>query len=143
MVSLNALTPELLCSNLPETLAALKDDAVWKEIPLISNLPNFDQLKDMQLVRFRGLVQDMLDPEIYLETFQTKWGEMGDVKLRNGKYRDNIKLEVILFSFDFQIRNVNWCLVSGDFRKMKKSFSIQKLMCIKSGDRFSRCRFPH
>lgn len=107
MVSLNELTPELLCSNLPETLAALKDDAVWNQIPLISNLPNFDQLKEMQLVRFRGLVQDMLDPEIYLETFQTKCGETGDVKSRNGKYRDNVKLEVISFSSNFQICDVD------------------------------------
>lgn len=94
MVSLTELTPELLCSNLSETLSALKDDAVWKQIPLISNLPNFDQLKEMQVVRFRGLVQDMLDPEIYLETFQTKCVDNGEVKLRNGKYRDNIKMEV-------------------------------------------------
>lgn len=95
MVSLSELTPELLCSNLSETLSTLKDDAVWAQVPLISNLSNFDHLKEMQLVRFRGLVQDMLDPEIYLEAFQTKCESNGEVKLRNGKYRDNVKLEVI------------------------------------------------
>lgn len=95
MIALNELTPELVCSNLPGTLATLTDDAVWKEIPLISNLANFDHLKEMQLVRFRGLVQDMRDPEIYLETFQTKCVENGDVKVRSVKYRDNIELEVI------------------------------------------------
>lgn len=95
MIALNELTPELVCSNLPGILETLKDDAVWKQIPLISNLLNFDDLKEMQLVRFRGLVQDIRDPEIYLETFQTKSLENGDVKLRTVKYRDNIKLEVI------------------------------------------------
>lgn len=95
MISLNELTPDLVCNNLPETLATLKDDAVWREIPLISSLRSYDHLKEMQLVRFRGLVQDMRDPEIYLEAFQTKSVENGDVKLRSLKYRDNIKLEVI------------------------------------------------
>lgn len=95
MDSLRKLTPELLCNNLTETLSALKDDEIWKQIPLISHLNNFDHLKEMQLVRFRGLVQDMLDPEIYLEQFQTKSKENGGVQLRSGKYRDNIKLEVI------------------------------------------------
>lgn len=116
---MNELTPELVCSNLPETLATLKDDAVWREIPLISSLTSFDHLKEMQLVRFRGLVQDMRDPEIYLETFQTKCVENGDVKLRSIKYRDNIKLEVIypLRCFPF------WCsLMFECFRRMKKSF---------------------
>lgn len=110
MVSLNELTPELLCGKLTETLSTLKDDAVWSQVPLISNLPNFDQLKEMQLVRFRGLVQDMLDPEIYLEKFQTKCETDGEVKLRNGKYRDNIKLEVIysIYAPPFVVVNDVW-----------------------------------
>lgn len=94
MVSLDELTPELLSTNLSETLMTLKDDDVWKRIPLISNLSNFDRLKEMQLVRFRGLIQDMRDPEIYLETFQTKCAENGEIKLRSAKYRDNVKIEV-------------------------------------------------
>lgn len=94
MVLLNELTPELLSTNLSDTLLTLKDDDVWKRIPLISNLSNFDRLKEMQLVRFRGLIQDMRDPEIYLETFQTKCAQNGETKLRGAKYRDNVKIEV-------------------------------------------------
>lgn len=94
MISISGLTPDLLCSNLSETLLVLEDHAVWQQIPLISSLSNFDRLKETQLVRFRGLVQDMHDPEIYLEKFQVKCVESGEVKQRSGKYRDNIKLEV-------------------------------------------------
>lgn len=97
MISLKELTPDSLCKNLNETLATLSDDAVWREIPLISNSSNFNGLCEHQLVRFRGLVQDIRDPEIYLETFQTRCGPDGEVTVRNGKYRDNHKLEVISF----------------------------------------------
>lgn len=48
---------------------------------------------DMQLVRFRGLVQNMLDPEIYLESYQTKT-DTETLTLRKGKFRDNLKLNV-------------------------------------------------
>ena len=52
---------------------------------------------DMQLVRFRGLVQNMLDPEIYLESYQTKT-DAETLALRKGKFRDNLKLQVSVTS---------------------------------------------
>lgn len=93
MDTIKTLTPELLVNSSEEILQILNDDSIWKQIPLISNMDNFDKLKEMQLVRFRGLIQDMMDPEIYLQTFQTTNTE-NNLCTRNGKYRDNIKLEV-------------------------------------------------
>lgn len=93
---MESLTPELFMKKSAEMLDALSDDSVRSKIPLISNWDNFNQLKDMQLVRFRGLVQNMLDPEIYLETYQTKTDD-DQFALRNGKFRDNLALKVIFF----------------------------------------------
>lgn len=93
MEVIDALTPELFMERTAEVLEALSDDSVGIKIPLISNWENFDRLKDMQLVRFRGLVQNMLDPEIFLETYRTK-NDTDVFQNRNGKFRDNFKLEV-------------------------------------------------
>lgn len=93
METVESLTPEMYLEQSSEVLAALSNEINRVKIPLISNWENFDRLKDMQLVRFRGLVQNMLDPEIYLETYQTKT-DTETLQLRKGKFRDNIKLKV-------------------------------------------------
>lgn len=92
---MESLTPEQFIANPSEVLAALSNEVTRAKVPLISNWENFNRLKDMQLVRFRGLVQNMLDPEIYLDTYQVK-DENGAVSARKGKFRDNLKLEVIV-----------------------------------------------
>lgn len=97
METLESLTPELFMEKSVNVLETLSNERFRSKIPLISNWENFDQLKDMQLVRFRGLVQNMLDPEIYLESYQTKGGD-DTFAIRKGKFRDNLKLEVIISS---------------------------------------------
>lgn len=97
---IESLTPDLFIKKSAEVLEALSKDEVRSKIPLISNWENFDRLKDLQLVRFRGLVQNMLDPEVYLEVYQTK-RDNDTMNLRNGKFRDNLKLEVF-FSCHFK-----------------------------------------
>ncbi|XP_055316672.1 mini-chromosome maintenance complex-binding protein isoform X2 [Sitodiplosis mosellana] len=92
METLEALTPELFAEKSVEVLEALSKEVNLVKIPLISNWENFNQLRDMQLVRFRGLVQNMLDPEIYLESYQTK-SDTDTLTMRKGKFRDNLKLE--------------------------------------------------
>lgn len=96
MEILDSLTPELFIERTSEVLEAVSNGNVRAKIPLISNLDSFDQLNDGQLVRFRGLVQNMFDPEIYLEQYQIKDGN-NDLHTRNGKYRDNLKLKVRKF----------------------------------------------
>lgn len=93
---MESLTPDIFMEKAGEVLDALSNEEIRTKIPLISNLDNFDRLTDMQLVRFRGLVQNMLDPEIYLETYQTK-NENDALFMRKGKYRDTFKLQVIVF----------------------------------------------
>lgn len=55
-------------------------------IPLL-NYAQLQQLPDGTLVRFRGMVQDMLDPEIYLERYEVRTAE-GGVRVQDGRYRD-------------------------------------------------------
>lgn len=93
MELIQSLTPEQFMERSDEVSQILLDEAVRAQIPLISNWRNFNGLKDLQVVRFRGLVQNMLDPEIYLEKYQTKGGDDA-MQLRNGKYRDNFRLAV-------------------------------------------------
>lgn len=93
MELIQSLTPEQFIERSNEISEILLDESVRAQIPLISNWRNFNGLKDLQIVRFRGLVQNMLDPEIYLERYQTK-SEDDSMQLRNGKYRDNFRLAV-------------------------------------------------
>lgn len=72
-------------SNESEIIETLKDFEKWKSIPLLdhASLHNF---KDHGLVRFRGMVQDMLDNETYLEKYKVNGGEAS--RVQNGKFRD-------------------------------------------------------
>lgn len=95
MDSIATLTPERFIDQSEKYLELLNtDEEVRKSIPLISSLKSYEQLKDAQLVRFRGLIQDMQDPEIYLETYQTKDAN-NTISTHKGKYRDNLKLKVV------------------------------------------------
>lgn len=138
MSSVNTLTPQDVLSNSSEVLKTLGSDQVWRSVPLISSLDKFDHLKEMQLVRFRGLIQDMMDPEIYLESFQTK-NATNEIKMHSGKYRDNIKLEVRMRNCLKYLLKIMICSLS--VRKMKKFNSIQMKMFTRSDDQYSWFRF--
>lgn len=86
------LSPDMLVDQPELAKQLLSNERFITKIPLINTWKSFGQLHEMQLVRFRGLVQNMLDPEIYLEAYQVKNGDV--VEMRNGMYRDNINLQV-------------------------------------------------
>ncbi|XP_075160609.1 mini-chromosome maintenance complex-binding protein [Haematobia irritans] len=70
----------------------LKDPNLWSTIPLLNYTP-LHELKDYSVVRFRGMIQDMLDPEIYLETYEVKkCGSATEPRIQQGKYRDCLVL---------------------------------------------------
>lgn len=78
----------------------LKDPDVWKQIPLLNSAPicNF---KDKQLVRFQGMIQDMYDPEYYLEQYEVKNTTTGESDIRCGLYIDVAHCLVNCFVFFF------------------------------------------
>ncbi|KAG8034980.1 hypothetical protein G9C98_008056 [Cotesia typhae] len=62
----------------------------FEGIPSLNNLP-LHGLKDGQLVRFSGMIQDMYNPELYMEKYQVKNLDTGSVNMRSGMYEDTLK----------------------------------------------------
>ncbi|KAH8263240.1 hypothetical protein KR044_006435 [Drosophila immigrans] len=81
---------ELATQDLASWKALLEDPAKWHSIPLLNHTP-LHKLKDQVLVRFRGMVQDMMDPEIYLERYEIKSAD-GNRRVQQGKYLDCLRL---------------------------------------------------
>lgn len=86
-------TPDELAAQGMESTALkdlLKDSSRWHSIPLLNYTP-LHKLKDQTLVRFRGMIQDMMDPEIFLERYEVKSPD-GSKRLQDGKFRDCLRL---------------------------------------------------
>lgn len=59
----------------------------WNQIPSLNVSPNHS-LVDGQVVRFRGMIQDMFDPELYLSEYEAKDVKTGQNRLLTCRYRD-------------------------------------------------------
>lgn len=74
-----------------------------KEIPLLNNIP-LHSLKDQQVVRFKGMIQDIHDPEYYLKQYEVKNTRTNTHELRCGMYGDTAKcLVTISLKFIFYV----------------------------------------
>ncbi|XP_022900658.2 mini-chromosome maintenance complex-binding protein isoform X1 [Onthophagus taurus] len=60
------------------------------QIPYL-NAISMDGLKDGALVRFRGMVQDMRSCEYYLDKYEIKKKDTGEVTYKSGRYQDIIE----------------------------------------------------
>lgn len=69
----------------------LEDIKTWSKIPLLNYTP-LHKLKDYSIVRFRGMIQDMQDPEIYLEQYEVIKTDGSGKRMQKGKYRDCLVL---------------------------------------------------
>jgi len=65
----------------------LDNESVRRSLPSLNLTPNHE-LTDGQLVRFRGMVQDMFDPEIYMAEYETRNLATGVNQVVCGRYRD-------------------------------------------------------
>ncbi|XP_023938645.1 mini-chromosome maintenance complex-binding protein [Bicyclus anynana] len=59
----------------------------WQKIPLINSNTSHN-LPDGSLVRFRGMVQDMHNPEFFFEQFEVFNTVTNEIKNKSGKYTD-------------------------------------------------------
>ncbi|XP_050080361.1 mini-chromosome maintenance complex-binding protein [Anopheles maculipalpis] len=85
-------TPEYFIAHEASCLKQLATDEVWATVPLL-NRTDLAHLPDGCLVRFRGMLQDMQDPECYLERYTVRLKSDGTVvRQQNGKYRDILLL---------------------------------------------------
>ena len=67
----------------------------------INETPRGVALIDGQLVKFRGMVQDMHDPEIFMDQYGIKNLSTGETRLETCRYRDTTNLgNVLMFNFD-------------------------------------------
>lgn len=90
--------------NEPEVRQQIANNTFPGYIPLLNYWPPQD-FADHTLVRFRGMIQDMWDPEFYLEKYEVKRkdGSGDDVRLQDGRFRDTLELKVyfqIVFLID-------------------------------------------
>lgn len=56
-------------------------------------------LKNGHLVRFRGMIQDMHNPEFYFETYEVINHDTKESRICTGKYRDTADIGVRLTLF--------------------------------------------
>ncbi|XP_063238088.1 mini-chromosome maintenance complex-binding protein [Bacillus rossius redtenbacheri] len=79
-------------ANTEECRQHLKSDDAWESIPLLCQVPS-DELVDGQLMRFRGMIQDMYDPEFYLSQYEVVSKADGCSSVRSGKFKETIAWE--------------------------------------------------
>uniref|UniRef100_A0A336LJY3 Mini-chromosome maintenance complex-binding protein n=1 Tax=Culicoides sonorensis TaxID=179676 RepID=A0A336LJY3_CULSO len=93
-MDLQKILPESYLSNPEELDRLLAEPQFLQSIPLLNHVDvNVSKLKDCSLVRFRGMIQDMMDPELYLEKYEVTHTESGS-HFQNGKYRDTLLLKI-------------------------------------------------
>lgn len=103
--SVNDWTPEYFIANQESCKLILENSDILKEIPLLNNAPLHD-FRDKQLVRFRGMVQDMYNPEYYFQKYEVKNTQNGCCDIRHGMYMDSVLCspnEEVIFNSDKNI----------------------------------------
>lgn len=63
------------------------------QIPLL-NVNDIQYLQDAWLVRFRGMIQDMYNPEYYYEKLEVVNTQTSSNSIRSGKYSDTVHCKV-------------------------------------------------
>ncbi|XP_018304208.1 mini-chromosome maintenance complex-binding protein isoform X1 [Mycetomoellerius zeteki] len=94
-------TPEYYVSNQSNCQEILKSPDILTKIPLLNNAQLHD-IKDKELVRFRGMIQDMYNPEYYFKQYEVKNTNTGESDIRCGMYMDAARClpheEILLYS---------------------------------------------
>ncbi|XP_013134505.1 PREDICTED: mini-chromosome maintenance complex-binding protein [Papilio polytes] len=83
----DSVTPDLWMSDEDNWKNKLSKLTNWYQIPLLNSNASHN-FSDGRLVRFRGMVQDMHNPEFYFEKFEVYNASTNEVKVKSGKYCD-------------------------------------------------------
>lgn len=83
----NKWSIEYFVENSEECKKQLEKHEIRSTIPMLNHIPNF-AVPNSSLVRFRGMIQDMLDPEFYLEKYTVKSSSSN--RIQDGRFRDTI-----------------------------------------------------
>ncbi|XP_045495918.1 mini-chromosome maintenance complex-binding protein [Colias croceus] len=87
----DTVTPEVWRANEENWKKKLLNLPNWYKIPLI-NCNASHNLSDGSLARFRGMVQDMHNPEFYFEEFEVFNTVTNEIKTKSGKYKDTASI---------------------------------------------------
>ncbi|CAK1550646.1 unnamed protein product [Leptosia nina] len=91
MHDFETVTPEVWRLNEKSWKEKLMKLPNWHRVPLI-NCNASHNLSDGTLARFRGMVQDMHNPEFYFEEFEVFNTATNEVKTKSGKYTDTASI---------------------------------------------------
>ncbi|CAH2265705.1 mini-chromosome maintenance complex-binding protein [Pararge aegeria] len=83
----DSVTPDIWMLNEAAWNERLTQLPNWQKIPLINSNASHN-LPDGSLVRFRGMVQDMHNPEFFFEQFEVFNTVTNEIKNKSGKYTD-------------------------------------------------------
>lgn len=95
LVKITDWTPEYYISNKSDCNAVLESANALMEIPMLNSEP-LDNFKNQQLVRFRGMIQDMHNPEYYFKQYEVKNIQTEMLEVRCGMYTDCVKCLVTM-----------------------------------------------
>lgn len=88
-------TPDYFVKNDSACKNILESSDFTREIPSLNAIA-LDDLRDGQLVRFRGMIQDMYNPEYYFQEYEVLNKQTGNRKIKSGMYNDSAICQVNL-----------------------------------------------
>ncbi|XP_029047790.1 mini-chromosome maintenance complex-binding protein [Osmia bicornis bicornis] len=127
-VKITDWTPEYYIANKSDCNVVLESANALMEIPMLNSQP-LDNFKNQQLIRFRGMIQDMHNPEYYFKQYEVKNIQTEMLEVRCGMYTDSVKClpqeEILLDSVQNQSSERHTCIVISipglnDWAKEKK-----------------------
>ncbi|XP_017779781.1 PREDICTED: mini-chromosome maintenance complex-binding protein [Nicrophorus vespilloides] len=86
-MDITSLNRNFWLENEPDCLELLNSN--WEKVPLL-NCNDAQRLQSGKLVRFRGMIQDMYNPEYYLEKCMVVNKNSAELNVINGKYIESI-----------------------------------------------------
>uniref|UniRef100_A0A1Y1KGV7 Mini-chromosome maintenance complex-binding protein n=1 Tax=Photinus pyralis TaxID=7054 RepID=A0A1Y1KGV7_PHOPY len=85
------VTPEVWVKNEKDLLKNV--ESLWNMVPLV-NISDINSLPDQRLVKFRGMVQDTLNVEYYLDQYEVYDKVTNETKTKTTKFMDEIVYDV-------------------------------------------------
>ncbi|KAK4877050.1 hypothetical protein RN001_009556 [Aquatica leii] len=86
-MDISTITADVWIENENELIQRLQEHTNWESIPFL-NYNEVQNLQDRKLVKFRGMVQDMFNPEYFYEQYEVVDQTTKVKSLRNGKFSD-------------------------------------------------------
>ncbi|XP_054258530.1 mini-chromosome maintenance complex-binding protein [Macrosteles quadrilineatus] len=108
-------TADFFEENSTNCIEELKDDSKWSKIPMLKKSQSH-LLKEGQFVRFKGMIQDMLNPVYFLAKYEVHNTVTNEKSFKCGKYKDTLQCadhEKVLFdseACEHQERRPMYCI---------------------------------